>query len=128
MLTVKPLYTDLHKLYCTYHNALSHTVKKKKCLPQKGDVFTYIGSADLFPQLLLLTNPLHRGGDSMGVCVCLETCTFNMCLHSCLKMGRRRQETVTSPLTERHSRPPPHLCGVAIIKMIYLTIGPRLRD
>ena len=29
--------------------------------------------------------------------------------------------------TQHHPEPPP-LCGVAIIKMIYLTIGPRLRD
>lgn len=35
----------------------------------------------------------------------------------------------TETRTQHHPEPPPPpLCGVAIIKMIYLTIGPRLRD
>lgn len=33
----------------------------------------------------------------------------------------------TDTHTHHHPEPPPP-CGVAIIKMIYLTIGPRLRD
>lgn len=45
--------------------------------------------------------------------------------------GRQR---TTYTRTQHHPEPPPlpcpppPLCGMAIIKMIYLTIGPRLRD
>lgn len=42
--------------------------------------------------------------------------------------GRQR---TTHTRTQHHPEPPPPpppLCGMAIIKMIYLTIGPRLRD
>lgn len=39
--------------------------------------------------------------------------------------GRRR---TADTRTQHHTESPPPPCGVAIIKMIYLTIGPRLRD
>lgn len=74
----------------------------------------------------------------MRVCVCACACVFlfNMCLGVCLKVGRHFKrlrlmllvEYAQQAPTQHHPEPPPLLCGMAIIKMIYLTIGPRLRD
>lgn len=78
----------------------------------------------------------------MCVCVCLQMCKclFNMGLCFMFKEGEAFQGAnvdaagrlrTTDTHTQHHPEPPPappSPCGVAIIKMIYLTIGPRLRD
>lgn len=93
------------------------------------------------PPIPILTRSLHGGGDS-SACVCLQMSKWllSVCLCLCLKRGEgafqganvdvagRLRTAYTRTQHHPEPPPPPTPCGMAIIKMIYLTIGPRLRD
>lgn len=77
----------------------------------------------------------------MCVCVCLASfqCVFMLVFEDGEMFQRANADAAgrvhtTDTHIQHHPKPPPpppplpSLCGVAIIKMIYLTIGPRLRD
>jgi len=82
-------------------------------------------------------NNLH-GGDSVCVSVCVCVCVGgSMCadvrvpfqyVFMRFEKGRGISGELTLVDDARHHPQPPPPCATAIIKMIYLTIGPRLRD
>ncbi len=91
------------------------------------------------PPIPILTRSLHGGGDS-NACVFADVpVPFQYVFMLAFEEGEAFRGTsvdaagrlrTTDTHTQHHPEPPPPPppCGVAIIKMIYLTIGPRLRD
>lgn len=145
MLTLKPPYTILWRLYIVFIlKYLNHTFTwGKKNLAEMESDDTY--------QLLLWSSTPNSHFDMLssrrrwqqqacvGVCVWFQMSEwpFNVCLCLCLKGGEAFQGTnvdvagrlrTTYTRAQHHPEPPPPPCGMAIIKMIYLTIGPGLRD
>lgn len=109
----------------------------KSSLDEEWQHFYQQTSCGAQPPVTVLMRSLHGGGDSH---VCVRVSSFwqyvfmlvsedgEEYLRTSADAAGRLRTTDTHTHTQHHPVPPPPLCGVAIIKMIYLTIGPRLRD
>lgn len=142
MLTLKPSYTILHKLYIVFNIMyLSHRFKKKKStLDEEWQHFYQQPLWSSTPNSHFDTlSPRRRWQQCVCVCVFADVrVPFQYVFMLVFEEGEAFQGTnvdaagrlrTTDTHTQHHPEPPPPPpCGVAIIKMIYLTIGPRLRD
>lgn len=121
MLTLKPPYTVLHKLHIIFN-----IMDKKKKTSTLDEDWQH------FYQQPLWSSP-HGGGDSnVCLCVCADVRVPFQYVFMLFEEGRSISRGLTSVMllvdyAQHHPEPPPP-CATAIIKMIYLTIGPRLRD
>lgn len=142
MLKLKPPYTILQRVCIVFIlKYLSHTFTRASWDGEWRHFYQQLLWSSTPNSRFDTLSPWRRWQQQVCVCACvwfqMSEWPFNVCLCLCLKGGEAFQGTnvdvagrlrTTYTRAQHHPEPPPPPCGMAIIKMIYLTIGPGLRD